>query len=94
MATVLSRVFASVRAAPQRLAARLITTGPTTAAGAIARATPRAPLPPAGARRPLCDAAAALEEQYAKPLQWLHWLYAAGEPGLLESGLPRGTCAQ
>ena len=72
---MLRRVISSVRAAPQAVVARFITTGPIVGAGTTISRAPRAPLP---ARRSLCDAAAALEEQYAKPLQWMHWLYAAG----------------
>ncbi|KAL1514853.1 hypothetical protein AB1Y20_003938 [Prymnesium parvum] len=50
--------------------------------------TPRAAAPPPSAKhsisplrsafRSLCSGAQALEEQYARPLQWVHWLTAFG----------------
>ena len=35
-------------------------------------------MPRFGALRSISDSAAAIEQQYSKPLQWMHWVYAAG----------------
>ena len=42
------------------------------------RLRPTASVKDSGAVARLCTAAAPVEEQYARPLQWMHWIYAGG----------------
>jgi len=55
----------------------------TRASPLLTRTSPACLLRPQVQPRPgllarLCSGSAQIEEQYAKPLQWLHWVYAAG----------------